>query len=166
MEEVYRQLLCLFLFMITGIVIGILFDMFRIFRKSFKTPDFITYVQDILFWLLAGGIVLFAIFKFNHGEIRSYLFFGIAFGILIYIITISKFIIKYCVIIIKSLKRVIGYPIRFIVKLLQTTLFKPIQFFIQKRKTINYNKKQEKMTNINNKNKKKQINLKEKKGIL
>ena len=71
MEELYSQLFCLLMFTITGIAIGILFDIFRILRKSFKTADIITYLQDILFWILSGLIVLFSIYRFNNGEIRS-----------------------------------------------------------------------------------------------
>lgn len=41
------------IFILNGLLIGILFDFFRILRKSFKTPDFITYIQDICFWILA-----------------------------------------------------------------------------------------------------------------
>ena len=45
MQEVYNQLFCLLIFILTGLVIGILFDIFRILRKSFKVPDIITYIK-------------------------------------------------------------------------------------------------------------------------
>ena len=35
------------IFTINGILIGFLFDIFRILRKSFKTNDLITYIEDI-----------------------------------------------------------------------------------------------------------------------
>ena len=49
------------IFTINGIVIGILFDIFRILRKSFKTSDTITYIEDILFWILTGLILLYSV---------------------------------------------------------------------------------------------------------
>ena len=102
-----EQLLCLIAFTVTGIVIGVLFDVFRILRRSFKTADWLTTLQDILFWILAGFITLFSIFKFNNGEIRSYIFIGIALGVLIYMLTLSKYIVKkYSVIIIKFIKKI------------------------------------------------------------
>ena len=67
-----EQLFCLIAFTATGIVIGVLFDIFRILRRSFKTADWLTTLQDILFWILAGFVILFSIFKFNNGEIRLY----------------------------------------------------------------------------------------------
>ena len=46
-----------FIFFLTGICIGLLFDFFRIQRKVLKTCDFITYIQDILFWIVSGLII-------------------------------------------------------------------------------------------------------------
>lgn len=40
------------IFTINGILIGLLFDFFRILRRSFNTKDIITYIQDIVFWIL------------------------------------------------------------------------------------------------------------------
>lgn len=112
-----EQLLCLIAFTVTGLVIGVLFDVFRILRRSFKTADWLTTLQDILFWILAGSITLFSIFKFNNGEIRSYIFIGIALGVLIYMLTLSKYIVKYSVIIIKFIKKIISYPVNLIFKI-------------------------------------------------
>lgn len=165
MEEVYNQLFCLLAFSITGIAIGILFDIFRILRRSFKTTDLITYIEDILFWILTGAIVLFSIFKFNDGQIRSYVVIGIAFGIFIYMFTISKFIIKYSVIIIKWIKKIISYPINIIINIIKNIIIKPILSILKKLKNIIIII-EKKRTKKPKKLHKKQINLKEKEGIL
>ena len=55
-----------FIFILLGFIIGILFDVFRVLRRSFKTKDLITYLQDILFWLITGALILYATFKFNN----------------------------------------------------------------------------------------------------
>lgn len=81
-------------FSLTGIIIGIIFDFFRILRKSFKTSNIITYIEDIIFWILTGFIILYAIWFFNNGEIRTYIFLGIIMGILVYMVTLSSIIIK------------------------------------------------------------------------
>ena len=131
-----EQLLCLIAFTITGIVIAILFDIFRILRKSFKTADWLTNLQDILFWILAGFIILFSIFKFNNGEIRSYIFIGIVLGVLIYMLTISRYIVKYSVIIIKFIKKIVHYPINLTLKIFNILFIKPIKFLIHKISTF------------------------------
>ncbi len=145
MSEVYRQLFCLFIFILIGIIIGILFDCFRILRKSFKTADWITYIQDIIFWILTGIIILFSIFKFNNGEIRSYIILGIFFGALLYILTISKFVVKYSVLAIQLLKRIILYPINILISIFKKLIINPIKKIFNSFKTI-YNKKIQKKT--------------------
>ena len=156
MQEVYNQLFCLLIFILTGIVIGILFDIFRILRKSFKTTDFITYLEDIIFWILTGCIMLFSIFIFNNGEIRSYVFIGIAIGIILYMLVISRFFIRISVNIIKFIKRILSYPIKLIKKVVTKIILKPTLKILKnihdltknKPKHINKHKKMDKKEGI------------------
>ena len=82
------------IFSMTGIVIGILFDIFRILRITIKTSNIITYIEDVLFWILTGLLILYNIWYFNDGEIRIFMFLGMILGILIYISTLSSIFIK------------------------------------------------------------------------
>ena len=82
------------IFTLNGILIGFLFDIFRILRKSFKTNDIMTYIEDILFWILAGAIMLFSMCKFCDGELRGFTIIGIILGAIIYLLTISTYIKK------------------------------------------------------------------------
>ena len=139
---VTNQAYLFLIFVINGLLIGFIFDVFRILRISFKTKDFVTYIQDIIFWLITGTIVLYSIFVFNNGEIRFYMFLGIGIGVILYIILFSKYIIKFTVQLIKILKNtihkflnIIFIPITFIKKLLKKIFFKPISFI-----TINLEK--------------------------
>ena len=81
-------------FSLTGVIIGLLFDFFRILRRSFKTSNIITYFEDVLFWILTGVLILYNIWYFNNGEIRIYMFLGIIMGGLIYMLTLSNIIIS------------------------------------------------------------------------
>ena len=92
------------IFTIDGFIIGLLFDFFRILRKSFKTPNIVTYIEDILFWLLTEYLLLYSIFTFNNGEIRFFIFLGIGIGIILYMLTLSKYLIQINVFIIKTFK--------------------------------------------------------------
>ena len=123
------------IFIINGIIIAFIFDIFRILRKSFKTPDWLTYVEDISFWLISCIILAYSIYTYNNGEIRLYLFIGLLIGAIIYILTISKYIIKICVIIINKIKNILQfltkcviYPIKFIGKWGRKLILKPICF--------------------------------------
>lgn len=116
-----------------GILITLIFDIFRILRKSFKTSDTITLIEDIIFVLIAGFLFIGSVFKFNSGEIRIYIFIGIALGCLIYLTTVSNFFIKTSVNIINLIKRIIIKiiitPFLFIYKVLRKYFLKPVSFF-------------------------------------
>lgn len=131
-----EQINTLFLFILMGIVIGILFDMFRILRKSFRTPDILTYIQDFTFWILSGLILLYSIFKFNNGELRAYVFFGIILGVFIYMLLLSKHIINFFVKLISIIKSVVSYPIRILYNFFQKYIF--IRFCKVKKKFSNF----------------------------
>lgn len=136
------------MFILNGILIGFLFDTFRILRKTFKVTDTITYLQDISFWILAGILTIYFIFNFNNGEIRFYILLGILLGILFYILTISKYIINGSVLVISIIKNIINkiiqiifYPLKVTINFLKKLLFRPISFiFINIRKQFTNNK--------------------------
>lgn len=136
---VTNQAYLFLIFAMNGILIGLLFDFFRISRKVFSTNDVTTYMEDVLFWILAGAIMLYSIFVFNNGELRLYMFLGILLGAFIYLVFISSYIIKINVKIINLLKKVVGIviiPFKYIYQLLHKTFLKPVTFlFINIRKT-------------------------------
>ena len=132
---IQNQAYTFMLFIINGISIGILFDIFRITRKTFKTCDFITYIQDTIFWILSGILTLYFIFIFNNGEIRLYIFLGIILGIVLYMLSISKYFIKINTFILEKIKKVVEIILLPIRKILRILLFRPISFIF-----INFNK--------------------------
>ena len=64
----YRQAFSFLIFTLNGMFIGLLFDFFRILRKSIKTANFITYIEDICFWCLAGISIIYCMYKFARPE--------------------------------------------------------------------------------------------------
>lgn len=132
-----NQALLFCVFTINGVLIGLLFDFFRILRKSFKTRDIITYIEDILFWILTGIILLYSIFTFNNGEIRFYMFLGVILGCIIYMLLVSRYIVNTITKIILFFKKIIIkavniiiYPFKMLIKMLNKILKKPISFII------------------------------------
>lgn len=136
------QLYSFFIYLVSGIIIGVFFDIFRILRKSFPTPDFITYIEDILFWILTGAFLLWILFQFTNGEIRIYNIVGLLIGCILYMLSISKYFIKVNVAILTMIKnmvycilKIVLFPILFILKLLKKIVM-PLPFFV-----INFQKK-------------------------
>lgn len=129
-EYILSQIYAWFIFFICGIIIGLLFDLFRILRKTFKTSDILTYIEDASFWLITGLILMYTIFTYNNGEIRLYILISIMLGFMLYIFTISKYIIKISVKILKIIKQIIYLPIKCIINIAKKIIFNPISFII------------------------------------
>ena len=153
---IYNQALLFLIFIVNGIFIGMLFDIFRILRKSFKTKDLITYIEDLLFWILTGIIILYSIFTFNNGEIRLYMILAIILGTIFYMIIFSKYIIKTNIFIILYLKKTfkilfnfLNIPIHYIYIIIRKLILNPFLFlFINLRKySTNFYKNKSKITN-------------------
>ena len=105
--DILSQIYIFLIFILNGITIGLIFDTFRSVRKTFKTSDIITYLEDILFWVISGGITLYLIFYFNNGELRAYIFLGLLSGIIIYILFLSKIFMNVSISIISFIKKII-----------------------------------------------------------
>lgn len=132
-----NQIYLFFIFVLNGIIIALLFDFFRILRRSFKIKDITTYFQDFLFWVLTGLILLYSICIFNNGEIRLFMLLGVIIGAILYILLVSKYVIKINVEIIKFFKKLFNkifniliLPIKCIKNFIKKIFFKPISFFI------------------------------------
>ena len=131
--ELTRQIYLFILFIFNGSIIGVFFDIFRILRKSFKTNDLITSIQDILFCVITGIFLIYSIFIFNNGEIRLYVIIGLLIGLSLYMLLLSKHIIKISVCIIKFLKKIFSFVIHIIsvpIKILISILKKPCTFIL------------------------------------
>lgn len=112
-----NQAYLFFVFSLTGVTIGVLFDFFRILRRTIKTSNIITYIEDVLFWILSGLLVLYNIWYFNSGEIRIYMFLGIILGVLIYMSTLSNILIKIFSKILQVIIKVLKLPFKTIISI-------------------------------------------------
>ena len=123
-------------FSLTGVIIGILFDFFRILRRIIKTSNFITYVEDILFWILTGFLILYSIWYFNNGEIRIYMFLGIILGVLIYMLTLSSILIKIFSKLFRILINMLELPFKTIISVFRKLITAIEKIFIKISKKI------------------------------
>lgn len=110
----YTQGQIFILFFLLGIVIGSIYDIFRVIRKNFKTSDFVTQIEDIIFLIIAGILILCFILKFCIGEIRFYVFIAIFLGILLYFLTISKPYVIILNIVVKFCKKILSFFVNLI----------------------------------------------------
>lgn len=153
------QLYSFLIYLVSGIIIGIFFDVFRILRKSFHTSDLLTYIEDIIFWIITGLFLLFVLFQISDGEIRIYNIIALLLGGILYLLTMSKIFIKINVKIMTFIKsllhNIVLIPLKglfFIIK----KLFTPFTFFVinVKKIILNPSKKLKRLAKKKNKKQK------------
>ena len=147
-----NQLHLFIIFLINGIVIGFIFDMFRVFRKSFRHKDYIINIQDILFWVCTGFVLLYSSFTFNDGELRLFMILSAVLGFIIYLLTFSKIIINVNVKILLFLKKLLSRIIKILLLPIRKFFFKPFTFLVINIKKSFKNLKLSKKEKIKNKN--------------
>ena len=79
---------------VIGAFLALIFDFFRILRRKGKTKNYVVYIQDIVYWIIVTFIIIMSAFITNDGELRGYMFIGYIIGAVLYIISISKIILK------------------------------------------------------------------------
>lgn len=137
---VQNQAYLFLVFSLTGVEIGILFDFFRILRRTIKTGNMVTYIQDILFWILTGILVLYNIWYFNNGEIRVYMFLGIIIGTLIYMLTLSNIFVKLFTKILSIIIKVLEIPFKTIITIFRKIITVILSFFTKNIKKLKIKK--------------------------
>ena len=129
-----------FLFLSTvlvGAAIGLFYDVFRIFRKTAAHSTWVVQLEDLFFWLAATVGAFYFMLTRNYGEIRPFSVLGIVLGVVLYFATVSRWVVKVCVVVVTFLKRVVASAIRIILlplRLLFTWISPPVKSFAGKRR--------------------------------
>lgn len=106
---------------ICGLLTGIVYDAYRVFRWKCRPPKIIIGIMDLSFWLITALFCFYVLFKVNYAEIRFYLFLAFGLGWTCYIFFISRYfinllneIIKIMAIIFGGLSNLLLLPYRFV----------------------------------------------------
>jgi spore cortex biosynthesis protein YabQ len=110
---------------VCGMAAAFVYDLFRIFRKAVKTGSLVTFIQDMLYWIIAAVIMFITVFWSNDGELRGFLFLGALIGAVLYALMFSRaimssslFIIRLTARIIRFISFIVSYPFKMIIKLI------------------------------------------------
>ena len=118
-----NQIIVFILCVFCGIIIGIIYDLFRIHRTFFKVTNSTVIIADCFFWLIASILSFQFIMLSNNGNLRLFEFLGFLAGFFIHFSFISKAFTKITVLLFKLLNK----ASKFILKI----IFLPILFFIK-----------------------------------
>ena len=113
---IQNQLFSFFIYVIVGILLGFIFDIFRALRKSIKNSTVVTNIEDILFVIISFIIIAMVVQIVSKGELRFYILLGIILGILIYFLSVSKYIITGETWILKSIIKILKSIYNFFIK--------------------------------------------------
>ena len=90
---ILTQVQALGIMVVTGLVLGVIYDFYRIVR-SFSRPGSSTgLVLDIVFWVAATPATFLMLVAGNWGQLRSYVFIGIAIGLFAYFQLVSPLVL-------------------------------------------------------------------------
>jgi len=106
--ELTSQIVTFAITVVTGMVLGMLFDCYRVMRGAFALTKVITWFTDLLYWLIATTVVFVALLASNWGELRFYVFIGIISGLGVYYNFLSRHAIRLLYIIVRLIIRIAG----------------------------------------------------------
>ncbi len=79
---------------LAGMLVGLIFDFYRIFRKQMRWGKFLTGMGDFLFSFTALGILIYFFLKANALDLRFYIFWGSLLGLALYLVVLSPWIVR------------------------------------------------------------------------
>ena len=77
-----------------GICFSAAYDCLRIIRRGIPHPRWLSAAEDILFWIALAGAVYGLLYRHDDGALRSYTTVGMAVGMLLYTLLLSRRIVE------------------------------------------------------------------------
>ncbi len=122
MVSVDVQLYQFSIMLLAGMALGVVFDTYRTFRLKARPGAVVTVVMDALFWVIATLLLLGAVFYASWGEVRVYVFIGVATGAWLYFRLASPVVLRF----LRWLWRVTGRVTRFVVRVAYYVFVVPV----------------------------------------
>lgn len=79
---------------IRGILILVLYDLIRIFRRIVPHGVWAVALEDILYWAGTALLIFQLLYRENDGAVRGYALFAVAVGMLFYHQTVSGWLVE------------------------------------------------------------------------
>lgn len=131
-----------------GIIIGVIYDIYRVLKGGKHGDRLITSVWDVLFLLSVLLVAIWAIFSSNYGDLRFYVFLGFAVGFFLYEKILSRIIIGVFSFLKKSIEHfvrttnsILVLPFKALYNLLYYTSKKAFKYALTKKHRLNKIKK-------------------------
>jgi len=126
------QWLTMAVMLLSGLGMGTVFDGYRVVTNELKLPRWWLPVLDVVYWMAAALIVFRVLYASNNGEVRAYVFIGLAIGMVIYYFLFSRIVIH----VTKWMIRAVQKLIQIMLKCLDLLIVKPILLLYKLVKVI------------------------------
>lgn len=90
MIPIEAQFYDLLVMILLGVIMGIFFDVYRELRNTFRFKKMTTNLWDLLVWMVLVVIAFAVLLYINYGDVRFYIFIGMAAGMLLYFSLLSR----------------------------------------------------------------------------
>ncbi len=97
-----------------GAVIGVIYDLFRILRKTAPHAGFVVQLEDLIFWVGVTLFMFYFLLMNSGGEMRWFSLLGAALGAVLYFAAVSRFVILASVAVIEAVKKVLAAAVNII----------------------------------------------------
>lgn len=110
-----------------GVGMGTVFDGYRVVSSQLRLPRWLLPLFDVAYWALAAVIVFRLLYASNNGEVRAYVFLGLAIGAILYYWLFSALVISFVKWLIDAIRAVLS----FLEKLFRLLIVKPVLLLLK-----------------------------------
>lgn len=94
-SQIVEETLFLYHAVLLGVFVAVIYDVIRIFRRVVYHNRFFIALEDILYWVFCAWEVFYLLYKESSGVLRWFAILGIALGMFLYMISISRFVVHF-----------------------------------------------------------------------
>jgi spore cortex biosynthesis protein YabQ len=78
----------------SGFLLGVILDTYHVLRIRFRLRGWVVSLIDLLYWLVAAGLVFGLLMWSNWGQLRFFIFIAILVGFYLYFEWLSQFVTR------------------------------------------------------------------------
>lgn len=113
-SQIVEETLFLYHSVLLGVFIAVIYDIIRIFRRVVAHNRFFLSVEDILYWVFCAGEVFYLLHRESSGVLRWFAILGIALGMFLYLISISRLVVHFISAAVNKCLHIIGKILAFL----------------------------------------------------
>lgn len=135
-ETIGQEALLFGISILVGAGLFLLYDVLRIFRRIAPHGTIWISIEDFIYWLLCTGVVFVMLYWENDGMVRGFALMGLVFGMGIYYLLLSRYVVSVNVLILKTVLRYLYKILHFFFGPMVRIGKKVVRFLIKRLKKV------------------------------